>query len=169
MHNSLQRVVSAIIAIVLLTGMACNLVFPESQETATPQQTSPANETPSVQPPSTEVLQPVQPTPTFMIPLSSSPRFAAYRESAGNVAAQLKQDEIMADLSNVRIPYMLSQAQIEKLSQVGFVVSPGQEKEFFTLYEKARYDNLPVFVTSDSLLHVYQLMFSKVLRTAESN
>jgi len=169
MHNSLQRVVSAIIAIVLLTGMACNLVFPESQETATPQQTSPANETPSVQPPSTEVLQPVQPTPTFMIPLSSSPRFAAYRESAGNVAAQLKQDEIMADLSNVRIPYMLSQAQIEKLSQVGFVVSPGQEKEFFTLYEKARYDNLPVFVTSDSLLHVYHLMFSKVLRTAESN
>jgi hypothetical protein len=104
-----------------------------------------------------------------MIPLSSSPRFAAYRENAGNIAAQLKHEEILPDLGNVRIPYMLSQAQIEKLSQVGFVVSPGQEKEFFTLYEKARYDNLPVFVTSDSLLHVYHLMFSKVLRTAESN
>ena len=41
------------------------------------------------------------------------------------------------------------------------------EKEFFTVYEKARYSNVPTFVTSDSMLHVYHLLFNKVLRTAE--
>lgn len=48
------------------------------------------------------------------------------------------------------------------------MVSPGNEKEFFTVYEQARYANVPIFVTSDSLLHVYHLLFDKTLRTAES-
>lgn len=169
MHKSLHKVTGAMLAFVILTGMACNLVFPDAEQTSTPESTTAAAETPSTLPPATEVLQPVQPTPTFVIPLSSNPRFAAYRENTGNVATLLKHEAIQPDLNNVRIPFMLSQDQIRKLAEVGFVVSPGQEREFFTLYEKARYDNLPVLVTSDSLLHVYHLMFSKVLRTAETN
>jgi len=75
---------------------------------------------------------------------------------------------VAPDLSNVRIPYVLSQSQLERLARDGFVVSPGTEKEFFTLYEKARYANVPVFVTSDSLLHVYHLLFDEALQTAET-
>jgi hypothetical protein len=74
---------------------------------------------------------------------------------------------IAPDLSNVRNPFLLSQVQIDRLAEEGFVVSPGDDREFFTLYEQARYDNVPIFVTSDSLLHVYHLLFDKVLRTAE--
>src|SRR5690606_32144587 len=69
---------------------------------------------------------------------------------------------------NVTNAFILSQEQIERLSQDGFVVTPGSEKEFFTVYEKARYANVPIFVTSDSLLHSYHLLFDKVLRTAET-
>ncbi|HOS80737.1 MAG TPA: DUF3160 domain-containing protein, partial [Anaerolineae bacterium] len=59
--------------------------------------------------------------------------------------------------------------QRARLARDGVVGSPGaQEKEFFTLYEKARYANVPIFITSDSLLHVYHLMFDKTLRTAET-
>ena len=76
-------------------------------------------------------------------------------------------EPIAADLSNVRVPFLLSDGLRQRLAQNGFVVAPGTEKEFFTVYEKARYDNQPVFVTSDSLLHVYHLLFDKVLRTAE--
>jgi hypothetical protein len=76
-------------------------------------------------------------------------------------------EPIAADLSNVRVAFVLSQAQQERLARDGLVVSPGAEKEFFTVYEKARYANEPIFVTSDSLLHVYHLLFDKVLRTAE--
>jgi len=75
---------------------------------------------------------------------------------------------IAPDLSNVRVPFVLSQSQLERLAQDGFVVSPGTEKEFFTLYEKARYANVPIFVSSDSLLHIYHLLFDKTLRTAET-
>jgi hypothetical protein len=67
----------------------------------------------------------------------------------------------------VRVPFVLSEAQRARLAQEGFVVSPGAEREFFTVYELARYANVPVFVTSDSLLHTYHLLFDKVLRTAE--
>ena len=99
-----------------------------------------------------------------------SPRlvFAAYQEPLVQVVPIVSHDPIAADLSNVRVPFTLSAAHRQRLAQVGFVVSPGVEKEFFTLYEKARYANLPVFVTSDSLLHVYHLLFDKVLRTAET-
>jgi hypothetical protein len=65
-------------------------------------------------------------------------------------------------------PFLLSNEQIAALQQNGFVVSPGTELEFFTVYEKARYANLPIFVTSDAMLHSYHLLFDKILRTAET-
>ena len=69
----------------------------------------------------------------------------------------------------MRNPFLLSKTQLDALSKNGFVVSPGEDKEFFALYEKARYNNEPVFVTSDSLLHSYHLMYDKTLRVAEEN
>src|SRR5690606_22604838 len=72
-----------------------------------------------------------------------------------------------AGLDNVVVPFVLSNEQRARLAESGFVISPGVEKEFFTVYEKARYSNVPTFVTSDSMLHVYHLLFDKVLRTAE--
>jgi len=81
----------------------------------------------------------------------------------------LTQPAIAPDLSNVYVPTVLSAEQRARLARDGVVGSPGaQEKEFFTLYEKARYANVPIFITSDSLLHVYHLMFDKTLRTAET-
>ncbi len=69
----------------------------------------------------------------------------------------------------MRNPFLLSQTQLDMLARNGFVVSPGEDKEFFALYEKSRYNNEPVFVTSDSLLHSYHLMYDKTLRVAEEN
>ncbi|UCH60852.1 MAG: DUF3160 domain-containing protein [Anaerolineales bacterium] len=93
--------------------------------------------------------------------------FANYQEPVVEVVPVLFHEPIATDLSNVRNAFILSEAHRQHLAQDGFVVSPGIEKEFFTVYEKARYANLPVFVTSDSILHVYHLLFDKVLRTAE--
>jgi hypothetical protein len=93
--------------------------------------------------------------------------FASFEEPVSEVRPSVQHDPIASDLSNVRVPFVLSDAQREQLGRDGFVVSTGLEKEFFTVYEKARYANVPIFVTSDSLLHVYHLLFDKVLRTAE--
>ncbi|MGD2146790.1 MAG: DUF3160 domain-containing protein, partial [Anaerolineae bacterium] len=93
--------------------------------------------------------------------------FASFNKPAVEAEPVIHHEEIAADLSNVQNPFLLSQTQLDRLARDGVVVSPGSEKEFFTLYEQARYNNVPIFVTSDSLLHVYHLLFSKVLRTAE--
>lgn len=105
------------------------------------------------------------------LPAAASPEsvFAHYRLQPVTITPSIDPPAVAEDLSNVYIPMALSETQRARLVRDGFVASPGlQEKEFFTLYEKARYDNVPVFITSDSMLHVYHLLFSKTLRTAEA-
>ncbi len=109
--------------------------------------------------------------PTPLPPVAELPavelRFATFRETAVQIGPALAHEPIAPDLSNVRISYLLSTEQRARLAQDGLVVAPGTEKEFFTVYEQARYANAPLFVTSDSVLHVYHLLFNKTLRTAE--
>jgi hypothetical protein len=93
--------------------------------------------------------------------------FATYKEPPVNGTPQVKQPPIARDLTNVNVPFVLTKPQREQLGAAGFVVSPGVDKEFFTLYEQGRYNYQPLFVTTDSLLHVYHLMFDKTLRTVE--
>ncbi len=98
---------------------------------------------------------------------SDIPVFASYKQRAIQPAVPFEQPAIASDLSNVYNPFVLSEDQLKRLGEDDLVVSPGVDKEFFTVYEQARYDNVPIFVTSDSLLHVYHLLFDKALRTAE--
>ena len=42
-------------------------------------------------------------------------------------------------------------------------------KQFYQLYESIRYEDNPVFVSTDSVLHVYHLMFDKLVRSTETN
>jgi hypothetical protein len=44
---------------------------------------------------------------------------------------------------------------------------PGQFKEFYQVYETARYGPDPTFVTTDAIYHVYHLIFDKMLRDLE--
>jgi hypothetical protein len=114
-----------------------------------------------------EELLTVEPDENLEVAVSIE--FAPYQPEPVTIVPAIEQPPVLPDLSNVQVSMTLSPAQRERLAADGFVVSPGlQEKEFFTLYEKARYDNIPIFITSDSLLHVYHLLFSKTLRTAEA-
>jgi hypothetical protein len=63
--------------------------------------------------------------------------------------------------------YTFSPEQAALLEQNGFVVSPADWLEFFQLYEQVRYQDRPVFVTTDSVYHVYHLIFDKLLRDLE--
>lgn len=64
-------------------------------------------------------------------------------------------------------PLTTFKAQRDFLSQNGFVVSPTDTKQFYELYEGTRYANVPVFVTTDSSLHIFHLVFDKMLRDLE--
>lgn len=67
----------------------------------------------------------------------------------------------------------LSTAQQQAILNNGFVVLPPSNEqgktysEFYQLYESSRYGAMPVFVTTDSVFHVYHLIFDKMLRDLE--
>ena len=140
-----------------------------------PEPTSTATTAPTPVPTGTPEAARTEAPPAIPTPLSptSTPSqeaelvFASFEKPAVKAEPVIHHEEIAPDLSNVRNPFLLSQAQLDRLAQDGVVVSPGDEKEFFTLYEQARYDNVPIFVTTDSLFHIYHLLFDKILRTAE--
>ena len=108
---------------------------------------------------------------TFTLPanlkISDATVFASYPVIKTNIQPQSSAPAIAADLGNVAVPFILSPEQRQMLGQQGFTIAPGETREFFELYERARYNYEPVFVTSDSLLHVYHLLFDRTLRVAE--
>lgn len=50
-----------------------------------------------------------------------------------------------------------------------FAITPGTSKEFFQVYEQNRYANIPQFVTVDSVMHTYHLMFDSILKDLEKD
>jgi hypothetical protein len=65
----------------------------------------------------------------------------------------------------------LTDAQRAMLATNGFVVQPpvpGEYREFYQIYERYRYAETPIFITTDSIYHVYHLLFDKMLRDLET-
>jgi len=77
--------------------------------------------------------------------------------------------ELPIDLANVDYvdSYELSQNQLDFLSVNGFVAVPAAYDEFFNSYHWCLNRDLPFFITTDSMLHVYHLLFAKILRDME--
>ncbi len=63
--------------------------------------------------------------------------------------------------------YDLSKAQLAALSQNGFVVVPNGWDEFYQVYENGRYREMPLYITTDAVYHIYHLVFGKLLRDLE--
>ncbi len=167
--NRTGRILPFFLLTGLLIACASNPPAPATS-TPPPAPTAPPVQTPTIVIPTPDAtLPPATPLPTAVAssPVRNKVPFAIYREAPIGGPPALFHEPIAADLGNVTVPFALTAQQRERLAQDGLVANPGVEKEFFTVYEQARYENLPVFVTSDSLLHTYHLLFDKVLRTAE--
>lgn len=107
-------------------------------------------------------------------------QFAAYTITNTQVTPAVPAYTVKPDLSNVRNAknFTFSSAQTAALAENAFVVVPPRNvqasevqpvyRQFYQLYEDGRYDAQPVFVTTDSVLHVYHLMFDKLLRSTET-
>jgi len=97
------------------------------------------------------------------------PGFAAYSEIPVTLPEAYQGYTLPVDLAALGNynQFTFSEAQGALLAQNGFVVAPAEWLEFFQLYENARYEEIPVFVTTDSVYHVYHLLFDKMLRDLE--
>ena len=70
------------------------------------------------------------------------------------------------DVTNIG-DFNFSGAEMQSLAKNGFVVSRAFFNEFFPIYEGNRYDFTPSFITTDSILHNYHLIFDYLLRRLE--
>ncbi len=154
-----------IASFIVAVSMACNLVMgPPKTQTAVP--TNPEQE--------------ALPTPSGPLPTPPpnvyTPAFASFHPIAVRIPAKFNGGDysLPLDLNQVEFAseIKLSAAQRQLLAKNGFVVTapkPGEYREFYQIYEQSRYyDGLrPVFVTTDSVYHVYHLLFDKMLRDLE--
>lgn len=144
---------------------ACNfpLLQPNSTETST-----------TAEPVKTEEQATVQ-SPFSAADIYNS-RFADY--SLASVALPVKFSggyTLPLELASVNnlSDFALTEAQLKALSQNGFVVAPASSDpnqiytEFYQAYESLRYETTPIFVTTDSVFHIYHLVFDKMLRDLE--
>ena len=170
MHRSQMRVIAllALIAAVL----ACNVPTP-SAPTALPPTEAPTNAPPATDvvptptsPPTEFPPSAVSPTPP---PNARGPGFAAYPEVRVKVPQTYEGHALPVDLAALGNydRFALGEPESALLAQNGFVVTPAEWIEFYKLYENARYDEVPIFITTDSVYHVYHLLFDKMLRDLE--
>jgi len=150
-----MKVKSVLVIVVLVAAiLACNLP-------ATP--TSPPATVPSA------TQAPPTAAPSTPPPGAREPGFAAYPEIAVTLPETYQGYALPVALETLGNydQFTFSDAQSALVTQNGFVVAPAQWLEFFQVYENARYSEIPVFVTTDSVYHVYHLLFDKMLRDLE--
>ncbi len=94
--------------------------------------------------------------------------FASFKPPKTQQSGSIASYTLAPDLSNVELTVLLSAQQRARIAKTGFVVSPNDTLEFYECYERLRYDYIPAFITTDSILHVYHLLFDKTLRSTET-
>ncbi len=106
---------------------------------------------------------------TAIPPIATTTGFANYCEKVVNCSPSIKPYKVDPELGNItnRDMFGFSREAERLLVENGFVVVPGNDREFFMLYEINSYEPVPSFITTDSMLHNYHLFFSHLLRVIE--
>ncbi|MFV0399658.1 MAG: DUF3160 domain-containing protein [Oscillospiraceae bacterium] len=72
------------------------------------------------------------------------------------------------DVGDFYFALQLSDEMIDKIEQNGFVVIDSLSyTEYYSRYERNRYDTVPSFITTDSAVHTFHLMYDYVLKDVE--
>lgn len=157
-----------IASILILVSMACS---PVGIPTSTLQPPQPSDTPQPVASPTASAPSAVAP---MLPPDVYAPAFAAFKPVSVNIPAAFNGGDysLPVDLGSVQYAseILLSGSQSQLLSQNGFVVlppMPAQYREFYQIYEEHRYGLRPLFITTDSIFHVYHLIFDKMLRDLE--
>ena len=165
MHKSRTSLIALLTLIAAI--LACNLPTTPTPPPATLPAPILTKALPTEAPPTSPTTVPPTPPP----PPSDvrGPGFAAYEQIPVTLPAAYEGYGLPVDLAAMGNydRFTFSDAQSALLAQNGFVVTPADWLEFFQVYENARYDEIPVFVTTDSIYHVYHLLFDKMLRDLE--
>ncbi|MBI9046444.1 MAG: DUF3160 domain-containing protein [Anaerolineaceae bacterium] len=174
------KLISTII-ILFMISLACNLptLSPATQEDIPDEQVEePEVESEEGEDPSTDLSPEDDEKPPVIIQASAvyPPPFAEYPNIQVSIPDSFSGGyNLPIDLNQVKGTenLTLSDQQWDSLKNNGFVVLPPDidktiYREFYQVYESGRYQEIPSFVTVDSVLHIYHLIFDKMLRDLET-
>lgn len=114
-------------------------------------------------------VPPPSPTAGPTQPIPARPAgFAAYKpipvEVIPTAPAYIPDLEALA---NPKFLAALNQAQKAALEKNGFVVVPRGYPQIYEIYQQAKKGSIPVFVTTDAVLHTFHILYDYALRLAE--
>jgi len=98
--------------------------------------------------------------------------FANFQAEKADITPKIAPYKIEKNLANIENKdqfndYELTTGAKSLLEKNAFVVTEGASKEFFQLYENNRYNSVPNFITVDSVLHNFHLLFDYSLKKLE--
>jgi hypothetical protein len=70
--------------------------------------------------------------------------------------------------STIPLTQLLTPTQTNVLTRNGFVIVPPEQRSFAALYGDDEYVDMPIFISTDSALHITQLLLDQVFRSVES-
>jgi len=167
---SRRILLSLLTAGALIAGCA-----PQSQETVTPQAglTPEITASPTTAAEATATTAAPRPTParssTYRIsrPMGST-TFATYKPNEVEVQpAVVAYSTALSGLANPELVQRLSAEQQAALEANGFVVVPEGPQQIYQLYKNAQEQGVPIFVTTDAMLHTFHVLYDYSLRYAE--
>ncbi len=96
--------------------------------------------------------------------------FGIYTPYLVNIVPNANPYTIKSDLSNVSNVSLFKFTDNEKklLARNGFVASSTKYKQIYDIYNYCQKSNIPIFVTTDSVLHVYHILYDYTLRILET-
>jgi hypothetical protein len=160
-----QLYLPLLLLITLLVACLPQRPSPVEESAATPESVSPESiptEAPRPTPPPTAV--PLAHAIAETVPAA----FAAYEPYPVEVEPSVQPYAV--DLNSVANPDVLltlSDEQRTLLEQNGFVVVPYGAQQIYQIYQAAKDQGQPIFVTTDALLHTYHILYDYTLRFAE--
>ena len=163
-----RAVFSLLLIIAFLAGCAPQPkpVTPTKEATATPE----AKATPTTE--ATPEAKPIE-TPiqlAYAIAATMPGGFAKYVPYQVKVEPAVPGYEINLDqVANPDLLTKLTDEQRALLEENGFVVVPSRVAQIYEIYKSAKERGIPIFVTTDALLHTYHILYDYTLRAAEIN
>jgi len=95
--------------------------------------------------------------------------FGVYKPYLSDIVPNSNRYTIDSQLANVSnaTDFRLSEGQRASLAQRGFIAVPSEFDQIHHLYQSLKKRGLPIFVTTDSVLHAYHILYDYTLRILE--
>jgi hypothetical protein len=168
------RKLVVLLLLLALTTISCQFGFVAPQQQVQIEETpTPAAEPtmPPLPPPPPSPDKPSGPAVAYAVPVvDRGAGFAAFEPV--KVAAQpgvSPYPTALGDVANPGAASPLNDRQRSALEANGFVVVPSQFDQIYHIYKSANEQGQPIFVTTDSLLHTYHVLYDFALRDVEFN